>query len=328
MTIQKSTFNGIVYNRWKGEWKLTDPTWLPVDDKLGEICKEFPQCDENQRERIREFINDEINNTLVTYSLRMAIFAMRQNNPDLVRNSFIALAMINSKLYDYRDWHILSVPIHASYKLGENTDEFLRETIKLADKENIERMEMELGRNRGLQLFDEVETKNGVGLMGRWYGKINSSYNLKQAALEIVRLVESDDKYLADDIDSARKLPEIWLSGVDDKTLELVLQKTKTGIQVSGVLRPKLHYHHLDNVLWVKLYEFPTEEDVKTLFAISQQVKTVGYSMFTIKQDRLFCVVISRCVMQDCVPYETQKSIERYKHKLVEIVKRCAKTGK
>lgn len=327
MAIQKSTFSGIKYDRWKGETKLIDPAWLPVDDKISEICEEFAKCDQNQRELIRGYITDEINYILVTYSLRMAVFAMRQNSPNLVRNSFIALAMINSESYDYRDWHILSVPIHASYKIGENTDDFLREAIKLADKENIERMEMELGRNRGLQLFDEIETENGTGLIGQWFGKIVSSYDLKQAALEIMKLVESDEKYLADDIDSADKLPKIWLSGVDDKTLDLTLQKTKAGIQVSAVLRPKIHHHHLYNVLWVKLYEFPTEEDVKTLFAISQKVKPLSYSMFAIKQGKLFCVAISRCVRQDCVPYETQKSIERYKPKLIEIVKKYAISG-
>lgn len=326
MAIEKSTFNGIKYDRWKGERKLIDPIWLPVDDKLGEICKEFSECDENQRELIRDIITDEINHTLVTYSLRAAIFAIREKNSDLVKNSFVALAMINSKFFDYRDWYILSVPIHASYKIGENTDYLLKEAIKLADKQNIKRIEMELGRNRGLGLFDEIETENGVGLIGKWYGKIDSSYNLKQASLEIMELIESDEKYLVDDIGSADKLPKIWLAGVDDKRLELVLQKTKTGIQVSGVLRPKLHPHHINNVIWVKIYEFPTEDDVKTLFTICQKVKPVGYNMFAIKQDKLFCIVISRCIMQDCVPFETQKSIERYKHKLIEIIKRCVKS--
>lgn len=327
MIIQKSTFKGIEYDRWKGERKLIDPAWLPVDDRISEICREFSSHDEEQRETIREFIDDDINGTLVTYSLRMSVFAMRQNNSEYIRNSFIALAMINAKIYDYRDWHVLSVPIYSSYKIGESADYFLKMAIELADKDTIQWMKMELGRNRGLQLFDEIETGNGIGLIGKWHGKVDSSYNLKHAALEIMKLIESDEKYLAEDVDSSDKLQKIWLSGVDDKTLETVLQKTKAGIHVSGVLRPKLHYRHNDNVLWVKLYEFPSQDDVKTLFTFSQKVKPIEFSMFAIKQDRLFCVVISRCVVQDCIAYETQKSIQRYKHRLVEIMKRCAETG-
>ncbi|HAV77867.1 MAG TPA: hypothetical protein DCX53_11010 [Anaerolineae bacterium] len=251
---------------------------------------------------------------------------MRQSNLEFIRNSFIALAMINSKIYDYRDWHVLSVPIYVSYKIGGDTDKFLKEAIKLTDNYAVERMQMEIGRNRGLQLFDEIETENGMGLIGKWHGKINSSYDLKRTAFEITKMIESDKKYLADDIDSADKLPKIWLSGVDDAQLEKILMGTRAGIQVSATLLPNIHPSHTYQVLWVQIYEFPNVEDVKVLFAISQKVKAVGYNMFAIKYDRLFCVVISRCVAQNCIAYETQGSIQRYKHKLIEIVKKYAST--
>ncbi|HAV77868.1 MAG TPA: hypothetical protein DCX53_11015, partial [Anaerolineae bacterium] len=80
MALQISAFKGIRYDRWKGEKKLFDPTWLLVDDKISNICQEFSKCDESQRNSLRNLISDDINNTLVTYSLRMSIFAMRQSN--------------------------------------------------------------------------------------------------------------------------------------------------------------------------------------------------------------------------------------------------------
>jgi hypothetical protein len=95
-----------------------------------------------------------------------AIESVRQNDPDLIREGLIALAIENAR-FDYRDsLVILSLLCHSARKLGFNDDDPVRESLNLARLpwspylvEWIERDEFQ----RSIQMMGFAEGENEGG---------------------------------------------------------------------------------------------------------------------------------------------------------------------
>src|SRR6185503_8830913 len=72
--------------------------------------------------------------TLLTFSQRASVFAIREENPEWIVIGLSAIAMIEKERTDYRDILVaLSLLYHSATRIGENPDQLLRSAAVLSE---------------------------------------------------------------------------------------------------------------------------------------------------------------------------------------------------
>jgi len=89
-----SPMPGWHYDMWRGETNLVRPVLLPLDSQLVNICNNFSNSDKSERKIIRNSINMDELYTLLIFSKRSAVFAIRERNKEWLIRGLTAVAMI------------------------------------------------------------------------------------------------------------------------------------------------------------------------------------------------------------------------------------------
>jgi hypothetical protein len=320
------------YDFWHGEGSLIDPVKNSLDSVLAELCQRYAKSDTRARASMRGSIKKEEIYTLLRFSGRASVFAIREHSVQWVRNGLSAIAMIEGSRTDFRDILMaLSLPYHSANRIGQSGDRLLLDAAALSDA-NMSKLivgfvkraplEKELRASWG---HDEVETKHGIGFIGWEFQEYNPTYNLKKAAIEIADLIATD-KYQPDSVSVASELPRIWLESQDNNALDRALKTIQAGANVFARLRPGEDPNHDSQMFVVFLVEVNDESASQVLLDLSKR-RSAGYSMFGVKEGRLFCLAVARSFVAGVSSFETTETLSRFSKGIGDILRRSAVKG-
>lgn len=327
----KSPMPATIYDFWRGEGSLVNPVKNSLDSELSELCQRFAKSDAQVRAEIRTSISMDEFYTLLSFSNRAAVFAIRERNLNWVRNGLTAIAMIEAERTDSRDilW-ALSLLYHSARRVGADANQLFRAAAKLAEP-NVSSLFTEFiggtAKYKDLRSswgYDEVETKDGIGFIGWGFADYRPTYDLKRIVIDIGDLV-AKDKYQTSSVDVAEKLYPVWLESEENRSVELTLKKVRAGASVHAKLRPNEHPTYNSQVLMVFLVEVENERVAQELLDMSRKKKPTNYSMIGIAEGSLFCLVVGESFEHGVQSFETSESLPRFEKGITEILRRYSK---
>jgi hypothetical protein len=327
--MPKSPMPDGTYDFWRGEQSLIGPTQNSLDSALREFCRAFAEADEDSRARIRESISTDEFYTLLMFSKRAAVFAMREQNVDWVVNGLTAVAMVEQERTDFRDilW-ALGVLYHSAKRIGDNPDILLRNAAAISEP-NVSELILGFIRrsptDKNLQSswgYDEVQTANGIGLIGRSFSHYEPACDLKTVALEIADYVASD-KYQPESVEIATALPAFWLESKATRDLNRILRAVSGAASINARLRPNEHPGYESQMLLVFVVEAENEAAAGSLLEMCDNKKSSDYSMVGMAEGRLFCVVVARSFV-GAGSFETSQSLSRFPRGISPILRQHA----
>jgi hypothetical protein len=306
-----------VYDLWHGEGSLINPVKNSVDSQLSELCERFAKSDKTTRARIRAALTDDDFYTLLTFSNRSSVFAIRDPSAGHLINALRAIAMIRLEKIDPRDiLRVLALIYHSAERTKQNPDKLFRDALTVSESKMSTLMVDFLKRSpqdkdlRSSWGYDEVETKNGIGFIDREFAEYHPTYDLKLIAIELADVVAAD-KY-EPDVSVAANLPATWLETNDNILLNKTLPLVQAGASIFGRLRPEARPEQGGHILMIFLVEMADESAARTLLAISKNKRPTDYAMLGLAQGKLFCLIVARNFVAGVRSIETSESLSRF----------------
>jgi hypothetical protein len=308
------------YDGSLGDLDLSDPEKHPLDDELSTLCHRFAASDPAGRSRLRGSTSMDDFYTLLSFSRRSAVFAMRDRKIEHVVDGLTAVAIIEQSRIDFRDaLGALSLLYHAARVIGADVDGLFGKASSLAEPKMSELIQGFLKRSedqRDIQKswgYTVVETKAGPGFVGWGFESYQPSYRLDQIGLALAQLLKRD-KYQPVTVTLASDLPAVWLSSVDDTTLKRALTTIRGAVTINADLRPQEFPDYKHQALMIFLAELDNETTAGTLLRLSREkeARLKNFAMVAVNQDRLFCLAVARSIMAGKPSFETQASMQRF----------------
>lgn len=168
-----SPMPGAPYDRWRGELNLAKPTPLPLDGQIADLCRRFERTDEDDRAAVRRSISMDEFYTLLTFSRRSAVFALRDRRTELLRDGLLAIALIEAERVDYRDiLDALSLLYFVAHRIGADASQQFKDAAALSEPAVAKLVTDFAARApaprdlRDAWGHVEIETASGVGFVG------------------------------------------------------------------------------------------------------------------------------------------------------------------
>lgn len=314
---------------------LIRPEVIPLDLALAGLCRTFKAADEHTRQSIRQSLNMDDFYTLLAFSKRTAVFALREKKADWVDSGLTAIAMVEVQRVDYRDvlW-TLSLLNYSAEKIDSDAKQLFELAGKMATPEMDQLLNGFISRSpddkdlRSSWGYDEIETEAGIGLIGYGFKPYQPTHDLAKIAIEIADYVATD-KYEPNSVEIATELPEVWLITKHvwlrpnhNKKLKTALRNIRGGASISFSLRPAEHPNYQEQMFVIFLVEATNSSVSDTLFQLSRKTKPTDYSIVGVASGPLFCLAVARSFVAGVESFETMKSLNRFSDGLSSILKR------
>ncbi|MGH7492253.1 MAG: hypothetical protein ACREOO_07650 [bacterium] len=330
----KSPMPGGQYNFWRGEQSLIKPVKNDLDAVLGDTCHNFANSNARVRAQMRAAMSRDEFYTLLTFSSRAAVFAIRERNVEWAVNGLTAIAMIAADRADARDIvAALVLHFHAAKRIGQDFDQLARDAAALAEAK-VSQLIAELidgspeERDLSASIFDDVTTAEGAGFVHRDFEDYNPSCDLKEIAVEISDFITTD-KYQAEFMRVAVELPRVWFTAQaseDNTPLDQALARVQGVVCISARLRPEAHSEYKNQSFIVFLGEAADASVAQLLLDISKKNKDSNHNMMGLAEGQLFCFVVARACVGEARPFETSESLTRFSEGISAILSRYAAT--
>jgi len=162
------------YDRWRGELSLVNPRTGPLDAEIAAACRAFERTDNSDRAAARRSVSMDEFYTLLAFSRRAAVVAMRDRTIEHLRDGLTAITMIEADRVDFRDILVaLSLIHHAAIRIGADSS-LLFHDAAMRSEPAVARLINEFvtrpPEHQGLRDawgHVEIETADGVGFV-RW----------------------------------------------------------------------------------------------------------------------------------------------------------------
>jgi hypothetical protein len=311
------------------ELGLHRPRQTSLDSELAGLTRKFAKADEHTRAAMRSSISVDEFGTLMAFSRRSAVFALRERSLDQVTDGLTALAMIEAERVDGRDiLDALSLLNHAAERLGADANRHLRGAGRLAEPAVVELIDGFIGQWRGKPLrslsgYEEVEIDGQAGFV-RWGCRVyHPTRDLTTAAIEIADLIAKDN-YVIDSVEIATEFPSVWLQPKDNDALGQVMKAVRACARVSAHLRPG---EHLNSFMQMQMFvvflvETADESAARTLLRIAQQKKPADRAMLAVAEKDLFWLVVAGPCAVGAESFETTDKLRRFSDGLTGILRR------
>jgi len=318
------------YDRSLGDLDISDPVKSLLDDELSALCRRFATSDPSGRARLRGSASLDDFYTLLSFSRRSAVFAMRDRRAEHIVDGLTAIAMIEPDRIDVRDALVaLSLLHHAARVIGANPEDLFGTAAALAEPRMSQLILGFLKRpedERDIQKswgYTAVETKAGLGFLGWGIESYQPTYPLDQIGLALAQLMRGD-KYQPTDVTLASNLPAVWLSSIDDGVLKQALTSVRAVVTINGNLRPQESPDYQSQTLIIFLAELSDETAAGSLFQLSEKKRNRpnDFAMVGAKEGRLFCLAVERSFMAGKAPFETPVTMRRFSTGVAEALKR------
>jgi hypothetical protein len=297
---------------------LSNPVTHPLDVELNALCQRFATSDLVKRTQLQDSLSLEDCYTLFSFSRRSAVFAMRDRMASHIVDALTAVAMVDADRIDFRDaLVVLGLVYHAAGVVGANVEEMFEKTVTLAAPKMSDLIRAFLKRSEDKRAvkswgYTVVETEGGPGFIGWRFQSYQPTLPLDQIALALARCLKHD-RYQPTAIHLASELPAVWLSSVDDTTLQHALKLIRAAVSIHADLRPEESPDGNPKFLIIFLAELNDESASTALFRLAQQKQTRPnyFAMVGMRTGRLFCLAIGQSSMSGIASFETQSSMQR-----------------
>ena len=309
------------YDPWGSGVDLLDPHPLPLDAALAALARSAAAGDEAGRARLRRAITADEIRTLLDFSHRSAVFALREGSVEHVRSGLAALALIEEeRMDDPREiFTALGLLHHAATRVGHDADALLRDAATRAEP-GVARLFATFAaappaqphpHNAG---FHEVATEKGPGLV-RWdLAEYRPTRDMTPLAFEVARLLESD-RYAAH-VTLAAQPPRGGLRGADERVVDPALRGARGAIRVYGQLRPGVHPTYEKQGLVITVVELADADRARALVDASRTLRpadrVIPTSTLAMAHGPFFCLLEGISFAEGVAPYETPESLARF----------------
>ncbi len=192
----------IKYSAGSGKWSLSGPVRCELDNQLIGLCERFESMSPAERESFAARpLHSGSGWTLITFAQRMAVFALRENDPQLFKTGMRGFGLAGTG-HDPRDVMSVSAKlIYVALRLGLDPVELAEPGLIhtplirqwFSDVADRVREVDWLTKHWG---FREVETELGIGLIDS-SGQYHPETELIGLAMRICRTIEDDDHYFS-----------------------------------------------------------------------------------------------------------------------------------
>lgn len=208
----------IRYDPSRGELDLFRFSESPTDQIIGAEVESVFVAGVDAIAQLRAALTQGDLYTLLTFSRRQALLALRQESADAVTVGFRSLVLVDLERIDWRDGAVAAgLLAYAGRRVGVPVRDLVSEIITRAEQ----RMADVLSRHsaapaEGLAVggYREVRTSQGVGLAQDHGHSYAPSVDLISIAERVIALIERDE-YRVDNLTTGSDLPAVWLPGAD-----------------------------------------------------------------------------------------------------------------
>ena len=320
---------GLQYDRWRGDLDVSNPVKQPLDEELSGLCQRFAASNPLTRSRLRGSASLEDFYTLLTFSQRSAVFAMRDRGAEHIVAGLTAVALIEKDRIDFRDaLGALSLLHHAAGVVRIDPAPLFAKAASLAESKMSELILGFLKRSedgRDIQKswgYTVIETKAGPGFIECGFEPYEPTYPLAQIGLALAELIKRD-KYQPTSVTVASDLPAVWLSSVDDGVLENALQSVRAAVTINADLRPQESADSHSQVLIIFLVELRDEAAASSLFRLSEEKRNRAnrFAIAAAKEERLFSLAVERSFVAGEASFETSTAMQRFANGMAEVLR-------
>lgn len=315
------------YDLWRGELNLANPRRVVLDDELADLCRRLEEADADERGAARSAISLDELYTLLAFSRRSAVFALRDRLVEHVRDGLVAIALIEAERVDYRDILVaLSLLYHAAIRIGADASQHFKDAAALSEPDVAELINDFAARTaehrdlRDAWGHVEIATDDGPGLVRWGFRRYEPTCDLVAIALDIAAVLESD-AYQPDDPELATELPAVWLTHASDPALAEALDAVRAAATIHGRLRPAASPAYASQQLTIFLVEARDASWAQRLLAISR-TPSDNHALFGIGEGMLFCCTVARSFVQGVEAFETRDSLARFGPGIQSVLKR------
>lgn len=309
------------------ELGLINPIPSDLDTNLRKTCDVFQKLPDQERNKFRRLISPYESYTLLTFARRSSVFALREQNADILEDSLIAISMIEAKRTDFRDiLAALSLIYHSAVRINMDSDRAFYDAAQLAEPQVQEMIvgftkrsadEKSISQSWG---YREVKTKFGLGYVRWGFCKYNPETDLLDIAIKIATMIDNDN-YNTTSIQIGTDLPDVWLKSEDSEGLETALKDITGGLTISAQLEKQHHSDAASQQFTVFIIELRHSESAKLLSYLAQAKQPDDFCMLGTRVDRLFCLLITRSFVMGVSSFESGDSLLRFQSKFHEILK-------
>ena len=312
-----------------GYLAFLNPTPLALDSELTELCRRMAVIEPSARARVRQSISMDEFYTLLTFSRRMALFALRERSVGRLRDGLNAIALIDLARIDYRDVPmVVALLRHAAQRIGADVGALLSDTSAMSEPE-IARFLSEFAKRRlgekelrDMTGWQEVTTRYGVGFVGYGFRPYEPTVDLLAALIDIAALFAAD-RYRPGGMQVGTELPPVWLRAAGEATVAKALRGVRGAASFSAFIRPELHPADDSQSILVFLVELPDTERARMLQELSRTANHSTHSLLGCAADRLFCLVVAQSILRDVESIETPTSLVRFEPGVVAALRQA-----
>ena len=309
-----------------GEWELLNPVHSDFDVQIQKTCKLFAALSEANRANFTSAISMDEFYKVIEFARRVAVFALRDKDAELLQDGLTALAMIEAKRTDFRDilW-ALALLHHTGSRIGVDADSLIRDIARIAEPETRDLFTGFAGHNeRYKSLKDswgylEVETASGRGFVRWGFKPYAPKTDLLTTAMKIASIIDADS-YRTESIELATELPDLWLRTSEPSPLKEMLAKFCAGALITARLSADKHAQASSQQFTVFLVEMDSPDSANILLKHSQSKKPNDYSMLGIAAGQIFCLVIARSFVQGVAAFEKDDSLNRFQKQIQQAI--------
>ena len=316
------------YSNWPDEQSLINPIWNELDNKIVILIDEFKIHNESRRKELQTSISQDDIYTLLEFTRRAIIFAVRNKDATNIHNAIAAIAMIEANRCDYRNVLVaLSFLFFGINQLNLDEVVLFDEAEQLAQgktRKLIEEFQMRPIGSKMTEAFGYTAIQTNYGLS--FILTNTTRYNPKKNLINILFEFESIlyyDKYRKGEITLERNIAPFWLNANEDKRIKDLLFDSNGCVFLRANLKTEYHTQADQQNLYVYLAEYSDAKIPQLLTHKTNTVTSEGIVRLALSENKIFCLVVQRAIIVDLKEFETGKSLLRFEESFREIIRKA-----
>ena len=309
-----SPIEEVSYDVARGELDLFRYVESPIDERIDVVVEGACAQGAGSVATLRAALRQSDLYTLLTFSRRRALLALRQESPALLTSGLRALALVDLRRIDWRDAAVATgLLAYAGRRTGAQVQELVTAISARSDPamaEVLRRHSSVPEDGLGVGGYREIRTSQGVGLANDYGHAYAPTIDLVSIAEKIILFVEGDE-YRVQDITTGADLPAVWLPAADTATRR-ASKNLRGCLSVSA--RPNTDRHgRSDQMFSVWLAEAANATDTLAITAAATPMAGSDIAIIGVASGPLCAVLVARSVVIGVPPLEDMQSLERFR---------------
>jgi hypothetical protein len=282
-----------------------------LDEKLRTLLAEFRAGSPQSRSQLTFRLSMADLYTMIHFSKRSAVFALREKSSERCAEGLTALAAVDIDRVDTRDlhWGAALVDIAAT-SIGADRDQLYAAATALAAAATRGALASFHARNREGASLDDwgyriADTPFGPSLVQADFGPYSPSADLLGLAVRASEVVEAP-RYPRADFTVATSIPSVWIGSKDARVKTVLSQSAGTvRMALSGATQPVIG----GQLFHVYFSELASERDAAWLASAAPRDESDKSTTIAFSAGRLVCVAVTAATTSGVPSTESSDSL-------------------